>query len=147
MTEGEDRGLRLTDKTLNFVAQTERIRPLRDQIIVKPIPLRFSDSIKAEWQGGCIYGEVVAAGPGCFPNIYKRGFKAGKDGHKVEWRTVTKSKVFRRTEVKVGDKVHLGFLKKENGEWMEYLFPHIWVNGDWCVRCQEADVCAIEYED
>ena len=136
MIEGEDRGVRFSDKTINFVAKTERIRPLRDQIIVKPLPLRLSDTIKAEWKGEVVYGEVIATGPGCFPNIHNRGNKDGKP-----YRTVRQSLQFRPTEVKIGDKVHLGGIDIGG-----YLFPRVWTDGDWCVIATEKDVCAVEWD-
>ena len=134
MIEGEDRGVRFSDKTVNFVAPTERIRPLRDQIIVKPLPLRFSDTIKAEWRGEVVYGEVIACGPGCYPNIHNRGNKDGKP-----YRTVYQSRRFRATEVKVGDRVHLGGVDIGG-----YLFPRVWAEGGWCVIATEKDICGIE---
>lgn len=134
MTEGEDRGLRLKDKTLNFVSPSERLRPLRDQIIVKPLPLKLNDTIQSEWRGEVVYGTVVAAGPGRFPNVHKRGNKDGKP-----YRTVYESRRFRPTEVKVGDRVHLGGLSIGG-----YLFPRVWAEGDWCVIASEQDVCAVE---
>ncbi len=129
----ESPGVRISDKTINFVAKAERIRPLRDQIIVKPLPLRFSPTIKAEWRGEAIRGEVIAAGPGCFPNLHSRGTKDGKPYH-----TIRQSKHFRPTEVKIGDVVELGGMEIGG-----YLFPKVWVDGEWCVICREQDVAVL----
>src|SRR5258708_13471877 len=91
-------GVRLSDKTVNFVPAGRRVRPLRDQIIIKPVPLALSERLQADWRGETVCGCVVAVGPGCYPNIHRRGFKDGKPYH-----TVHQSRVFRPTEVKIGE--------------------------------------------
>ena len=126
-------GVRLADKALNFVAPTCRLRPLRDQIIVYPVSLWLSDTLCADWTGEVIRGRVIAAGPGCYPNIHSRGFKDGKPYH-----TIRQSRVFRPTEVKVGDLVELGGMEIGG-----YLWPKVWVEGAWCVICQEQDVAVL----
>lgn len=127
-------GVRLKDQTVNFIAPGRRIRPLRDQIIVKPLRLKLGDRIKADWDGQPVCGVVIAAGPGCYPNIHARGFRDGKP-----YRTVHQSRVFRPTEVKIGDIVHLGGLELGG-----YLFPQVWAAGAWCVLCREQDVAVVE---
>ncbi len=127
-------GVRLSDKTVNFVPAGRRVRPLRDQIIIKPVPLALSERLQADWRGETVCGCIVAVGPGCFPNIHRRGFKDGKPYH-----TVHQSRVFRPTEVKIGDLVHLGGLEIGG-----YLFPKVWFAGDWCVMCREQDVAVIQ---
>ncbi len=128
------RGVRLADKALNFIAPGRRIRPLRDQIIVKPVPLWLSDTINADWSGEVVRGVVIAAGPGCYPNIHRRGFKDGKP-----YRTVRQSSVFRPTEVRIGDIVQLGGMEIGG-----YLWPKVWAEGEWCVICREEDVAVLE---
>lgn len=127
-------GVRLQDETLNFVAPSRRIRPLRDQIIVKPLRLALGERLQADWSGQTVVGRVVAVGPGCFPNIHRRGFKDGKP-----YRIVHQSTHFRPTEVKVGDVVHLGGMEIGG-----YLFPKVWAEGAWCVICREQDVAVLE---
>lgn len=128
-----ERGVRFADKAVNFVPQGGRIRPLRDQLILKPLPLALGGRITANWTGQVVRGTVIAAGPGCYPNIHARGFKDGKPYH-----TIRQSKVFRATEVKVGDVVELGGLEIGG-----YLFPKVWADGDWCVICREQDVAIV----
>lgn len=127
-------GVRLTDKTVNFIPPGRKIRPLRDQLIIKPLPLALGEQLHADWSGEVVCGRVVAAGPGCYPNLHARGFKDGKPYH-----TVRESRQFRPTEVKIGDLVHLGGLELGG-----YLFPKVWFDGDWCVICREQDVAVIE---
>lgn len=129
-------GVRLADKAVNFVGQGEALRPLRDQIIVKPLPLPLGRRIQADWAGEPVRGRVIAAGPGCYPNIHARGTKDGKP-----WRTVRQSRAFRPTEVKIGDVVSLGGMEIGG-----YLWPKVWADGDWCVICREQDVAVIECE-
>lgn len=130
-------GVRLSDKTVNFVPSGRQIRPLRDQLIVRPLPLALGERVQADWQGEPVRGVVIAAGPGVFPNIHSRFRKDGK-----EVRQVRESKQFRPTEVKPGDVVQLGGLEIQG-----YLWPRVWADGDWCVICREADVCLIECPD
>lgn len=97
-----------------------------------PVPL--SDKLAAPWLGEPVKGVIVAAGPGCYPNIHEKGMRDGKP-----YRTVRQSKHFRATEVKPGDVVHLGGMEIGG-----YLFPHVWFGGAWCVLCREADVAVLE---
>lgn len=127
-------GLRVRDQAVNFVAPGRRIRPLRDQIIVKPLPLQLGQRLRADWSGEVVRGRVVAAGPGCYKNIHRRGIKDGKP-----WRTVHPSQFFTPNAVKVGDIVQLGGMELGG-----YLWPKVWAAGDWCVICREEDVCFIE---
>lgn len=129
----ESSGVRLKDKSLNFIS-SGRVRPLKDRIIVKPLRLKLSEGIDADWNGAPVRGVVLAVGPGSYPNIHARGVKDGKP-----WRTVRQSQHFRPTEVRIGDVVSLGGMEIGG-----YLFPQIWFEGAWCVICQEADIAVIE---
>ncbi len=131
-------GVRLADCSLNFIAPGLDIHPLRDQLIVKPLPLELSDAIDAEWQGQVVRGVVIAAGPGCYPNIHKRGFRPGKHGRPEPYHEIRQSRIFRPTEVRVGDVVELGGLELGG-----YLFPKVWADGAWCVLCREQDVAIL----
>lgn len=128
----ETPGVRLADKSLNFV--TGQIKPLRDQLIVKPLPPHLSQTIHASWNGEAVRGEVIAAGPGKYPNIHTRFYKDGK-----EVRQVRQSTQFRPTQVKPGDIVQLGGMEIGG-----YLWNHIIVDGDDCILCTEQDVTFIE---
>jgi co-chaperonin GroES (HSP10) len=125
--------VRVERRTPDCIAPGERLRPLRDQIVVKVLPLKLSETIEAEWKGKPVRGTVIACGPGRFPNIYKTGKRDGRD-----YRTVRESTQFRKTEVKVGDIVELG--GQEIGG---YLFTRIDINGEECVLCSEQDVAIV----
>lgn len=118
-------GVELTRKSLDFVNGT--VRPLGDRILVKPLPLKLSTLIEAAWKGKTVRGTVVAVGPGEYPNKYN------KDRSKV-W----KSRIFRKTEVKVGDEVELGGMEIGG-----YEFVKLIVNGVEMVLCSEKDVAAV----
>jgi hypothetical protein len=130
-------GERLTDKSLNFV--TGRLKPTEDWLVVKPLPPNLSQTIAADWNGEAVRGEVLAAGPGKYPNIHTKGFKPGKDGKLEQFRTVKKSKVFVPTEVKPGDRIQLGGMELGG-----YLWKKVIVDGVDCIWCMEADVCFVE---
>jgi co-chaperonin GroES (HSP10) len=125
-------GIRQHDKTLNFASG--QIRPLREKLIVKPLPPSLSQTIAADWNGEAVRGKVIATGPGTHPRIHEKGTKDGKP-----YRRVRELKAFRPCDVKVGDIVQLGGMEIGG-----YLWPHIMVNGEDCILCSEQDVCGIE---
>jgi len=129
-------GKRLNDAaSLTFITAGETLRPLRDHIIVKVLPPKWASAIAVEYRGEALRGEVVAAGPGVHPNWHERGKKDGKDYH-----TVRPGKIFRPTEVKIGDIVELG-----GAEIGGYLWQRVNYRGAECVVVREQDVCGIEY--
>jgi hypothetical protein len=130
-------GVRFHDRAVNFVTPAQRLRPLGDQLIVKPTPPDHSRHVKTDWRGEPLRGVVIAAGPGCYPNLHARGMRDGKPYH-----TIRQSKVFRPTEVKIGDLVELGGLELGG-----YLWPKVWAQGDWCVICREQDVAILHETD
>ena len=118
-------GVELTRKSLDILSGN--IRPLGDRIVVRPLPLKLSETIHAHWMGKAIRGEVIAVGPGEFPNRYNG------DRSKV-W----KSKAFRKTEVKVGDIVELGGMELGG-----YQFPRYLLNGEEVIIASEKDVAVL----
>jgi co-chaperonin GroES (HSP10) len=101
----EQSGVRIGRQRVDIISGDARIRPLRDQIVVKPLPWEpspYLKSIGAEivWKGGVLRGEVLAVGPGHYQKQYN------KDRSKC-WD----SKQFTPCDVKVGDTVELGGLE------------------------------------
>jgi hypothetical protein len=125
-------GVRLADKSLNFVQG--QIRPLREKLIVKPLPPHLSQTIQADWNGEAVRGEVIARGPGTHPRIHEKGTQDGKP-----YRRVRESSAFRPCDVQVGDIVQLGGMEIGG-----YLWPHIQINGEDHILCSEQDVCGVE---
>jgi co-chaperonin GroES (HSP10) len=125
-------GIRQHDKSLNFVSG--QIKPMREKIIVRPLPPALSQTIAADWNGEAVRGEVIAVGPGTHPNIHEKGTKDGKP-----WRRVRQLKAFRPCDVQVGDIVQLGGMEIGG-----YLWPHIMINGEDMIICSEQDVAGIE---
>lgn len=128
-------GARVERRTTDFILPTEQLRPLRDQIVVKVLPLKLSDTIIANWQGKAVRGIVVATGPGRYPNLYTSGRKDGKDT-----RSVRESAHFRATEVKVGQVVQLGGMEIQG-----YLFQRLYIEGEEHILCSEQDIAGIEH--
>ena len=124
-------GVRIGNESLDSIPQSAKIRPLRDQIVVEPIPWPFSDTIEVVYQGRPLRGKVKAVGPGLYPRRYN-----GPKGQRTKsWD----SKAFRPCDVKVGDVVQLGGLSLQG-----YLFPTFRWGGIEHVVCREADVTGIE---
>jgi len=101
----EQSGIRISRKRVDFIPKDAIIRPLRDQIIVKPLPWEPSPYLKSMgveivWQGGILRGEVLALGPG----IYRKCYNADRS---KTWD----EKHLTPTDVKVGDIVELGGLE------------------------------------
>lgn len=128
-------GVRLKDVSLNFASG--QVRPLREKLIVAPLPPALSQTIAADWNGEAVRGRVVAVGPGTYPRIHEKGIKDGKP-----WRSVRDSRAYRSCDVRVGDVVQLGGMELGG-----YLWPHIFIDGVDHILCSEQDVCGIEYAD
>lgn len=118
-------GVDMREGAVNWV--DGKIRPLRDLMVLKPITLELSTTIEAHWRGKHVRGEVIAIGPGEYPNIYN-----------ADRSKVRKSKVFRPTEVRVGDIVELGGIDIGG-----YAFPKLMLNGVEHFIASEKDVAGI----
>lgn len=124
-------GARLRNEYNAFIPADEKIRPLRDQIVVEPLESNFSTIIDAQWDGEVIRGKVLAVGPGVYPKRYN-----GPKGKRTKsWD----SKAFRPCDVKVGDIVQLGGLEIGGYLHINCLWGHKRV-----VICREEDVTGIE---
>lgn len=131
-------GTRLGNELLTFVKAHERIRPLRDQIVIEPLPLDLNSSIEVVYRGKPVRGIIRAAGRGCYPIKYldSNGNPTQRRGDR---KTLTHSKHFRPCDLKVGDVVDIGGLDIGG-----YLFPLIrWGDID-VVICREEDVALLD---
>lgn len=128
MTEGT--GVRVGNELLTFVRADERIRPLRDQIVIEPLPIDHGTSLELVYNGRPTRGRILAVGPGRYPIKYN-----GPKGRRTKsWD----SKHFRPCDLKVGDIVDIGGLELGG-----YLFTRvIWGNKD-VVICREEDVTLV----
>jgi co-chaperonin GroES (HSP10) len=124
-------GTRIEAKTQYLPAGT-KLRPLRDRMVVKPLPWKPSAIIEiAGDKRKTLRGEVVAIGPGQRQKRYYRNangeiYKMGETGRVIP------------SEVKVGDVVELGGLEI-NG----YGFPEIVIGTERFIVCQEQDVAGV----
>jgi len=121
-------------QALDFIAPGEKLRPLGDRILVKPLAWDASRTIIAIRQGRPVRGIVKAVGPGCHPKKFQRNDK----GQRVSFEY---AKRYQPTEVKVGEVVELGGLNIFGGA--GYMFPEVIVGGEVHLLCQEADVCLV----
>ncbi len=123
-------GVKLDRHAHDFVAPTETLRPLRDQIVVRPLPWNPSRTIQIAGDANRTRrrGTVVATGPGCYPWRYNAD-------RSKRWL----SKAFRKTEVKVGDIVELAGPDKDS----DWMFPTVMIGNELHVVCREEDVCGI----
>ncbi len=117
-------GVKLDRKSYDFIGAGERVRPLRDRIVVKQLPWRPSKIVEiVDRERLALRGEVVAVGPGTYP------WKYNADRSK-RWL----SPHFVPTQVKVGDIVQLE----------GYAYPTVSINHETHFICQEQDVCFID---
>lgn len=115
-----------------FIRADQKIRPLRDHIIVEPLPVDHASVLQVFEGGKPVRGIVKAVGPGHYPKIYDH-----PDKHR---RTrMRDSKYFLPTEVKIGDIVELGSPQGMRG----YNFPQIVWGNKIHIICREADVSGI----
>ena len=125
------RGMRFGGETLNMIPAEAKLRPLRDQIVLEPEDVVYSRYLIVDHKTKPLKGKVLAIGPGHYPKRYDHAEK-----HK---RTKTwESKVFRPTEVKVGDRVELGGAEIEG-----YAFEGFFWGDRYCIWCTERDVAGI----
>jgi hypothetical protein len=113
-----------------FIRSSQTIRPLRDQIVVEPLPWAPSKILEVITKLKPVRGKVLAVGPGCFPRRY--------DGRKGQRTKSWDSKAFRPCDVKVNDIVELGGL--EIGGYLHCAVR--WGNKDVLV-VREEDVCIV----
>jgi len=125
------RGERLGNECFDSLPAQAHLRPLRDQIIVEPIPWPFSDIIEVAYTGRALRGIVRAVGPGHYRRLY--------DGPKGKRSKSWDSKYFTPCDVKVGDTVQLGGLGIGG-----YLFQSFRWGGKEMVVCRENDITGIE---
>lgn len=120
----ESSGVQLERRTTDTLAAGERLRPLKDKIVVKQLPQRLSKVIEiVDRERKALRGIVVAVGPGRYPWRYN-------EDRSKRWE----SKAFRRPEVKVGDVVALE----------GYSYPTILIENEVHFVCSEQDVTGVE---
>ena len=123
-------GTRIGNETLTTVPASAHIRPLRDQIIVEPLPYEPSKVIEVVYRGKALRGIVRAVGPGCYPKRY--------DGPKGKRTKTWDAKCFRPCDVKVGQMVELGGIEIGG-----YLHQTIFWGGKEMVVCREEDITCV----
>jgi len=122
-------GARVENRLNAFIPADHAIRPLRDNIVVEPLPWRPSAIIEVA-SNRKVRGIVRAVGKGTYPKRY--------DGPKGKRTKSWDSKAFRPCDVKVGDIVELGGI-----EITEYLHKTFTWGDKTMILCQEADVAGI----
>jgi hypothetical protein len=124
-------GTRVGNESFDAIPQSATIRPLRDQIILEPLPWPFSDTLEVVYNGRPLRGKVRAIGPGVYPLRYN-----GPKGKRTKsWRSTQ----FRPCDVKVGDIVQIGGLSLGG-----YLFQTFRWGDKTMVICREEDVTGVE---
>lgn len=121
-------------KTTDIVSQGEKIRPLRDGILLEPLDWNPSHVIELVRFGRPLRGIVKAVGPGC----YQKRYTKNAEGQRA---SVRETAIFTPTEVKPGDVVELGGLNIFDG--LGYKFQDVMVDGKTHLLCREADVCGV----
>lgn len=109
---------------------TGKLRMVKDKLLLKPLDWDASSIIIALRSGRPVRGIVVAIGPGCYPKLYNRDRSKCWD-----------SKVYRPTQVGVGDIVELGGLNVFDGQ--GYSFQEVIYEGIKHLICSEKDVAVV----
>lgn len=123
-------GVRIGNEQLEFVSAKQRVRPLRDHIVLEPLEWQPSEIVDVAYAGKPLRGIVRAIGPGVYPKKY--------DGPKGKRTKTWDSKAFRPCDVKVGDVVELGGLEIGG-----YLHPTFRWGSKEMVLCREEDVAMV----
>lgn len=125
------RGTRVDHDSNAFVPADHDIKPLRDHILIEPLPWEPSKTIAVVATSlKPVRGRVLKVGPGRYPIKY--------DGPKGNRKKSWESKVFVKTEIKPGDIVELGGLEIGG-----YLFASFTWGNRKVVMCREADVTMV----
>lgn len=134
-----ERGVALTNETIDFIPATDKLRPLRDQMIVEPIDVMHSSILVIPpHTSKLVRAKVLAIGPGHYPHDYldKDGHRGARKGERVKMIHGT---TFVPTQVKPGDIVHLD--GRNSGK---QAFDAFYWGDTYCLHCREADVAGIE---
>lgn len=123
----EQSGVSLNRKRVDRIPADATIRPLRDQIVIKPLAWEPSKILEVVYRGRTLRGEILAVGPGHYPKKYNHDRSKSWD-----------SKQFVPTQVKVGDVVELGGLELRG-----YAFDELLWGNQPVVVCREADVTGV----
>ena len=107
------------------------IRPLRDHLVIEPLPIERPGVIEVRERTKPLRGRVKAVGPGHYPTRYDH---AEKHKRSKSWS----SQSFQPTQVQVGDIVELGGYSHGG-----YSFPEVLWGGVPHLICREADVCGV----
>jgi hypothetical protein len=112
------RGAELSYKTLTTIPAEATLRPLRDEIIVEPLDGVISAIIHVIEERKPVSGIVRAVGPGCWIKQYAAGnppvwYPVYAPPEKGKRTMVRDSKVFRATQVKVGDRIELDVVRAQ----------------------------------
>jgi len=121
-------------QVVTIIEPGQKLRPLRDVIILKPLPFDPSDSIETVRFGRPVRGIVKAVGHGHNPWKYKLNAEGQKSA-------MTRSNHFQPTDVKEGDIVELGGLNIYDG--LGYNFQEVMMDGELHLVVREADVCGV----
>lgn len=134
------RSAEVTHKTRTYIPATAKLRPLRDVMIVEPLDGNLSAIIHVINECKPVRGIVKAIGPGHYPFVYLDGNGDRLPDHRRKDRKkLSRSEVFQRTTVKVGDTVNLGGLNMGG-----YSFDSFYWGNTLHLTCREADVAGIE---
>src|SRR5271155_331673 len=127
-----EHGTRIGNECWDTVSAQAKIKPLRNQLILEPLPWPFSETIEVVYTRRPLRGKVLAAGKGTYPKRY--------DGPKGKRTKSWDAKHFRPCDVKVGDIVQLNNITEADGSIDGMLFQTFrWGNKE-CVVCSEDDV-------
>jgi len=128
------RGAALSHKTLTFVPADAKIRPTQDHIVVEPLPHYYSATIEVVTEQKPLRGTVLAVGPGLYPKRYDHSDKHKRTKY---WD----GKVFRPTQVKVGDVVDLGGVDVQGQSFQD--FQTLKWGDRFCLIASERDVTGV----
>lgn len=121
-------------QAIDYLPEGTKLRPLRDRILIKPIPWDASKIVIAIRYGRPVRGIVVAVGPGSHPKKYRENRSK-----------YVLSNHFVPTDVKPGDIVELGGLNVFDGQ--GYSFPQVMIGTELHLICQEADVAIVREDE
>ncbi len=126
-------GVSLSLDSGTYVKANQKIRPLRDQIVIEHLEIDHGSQLIVIEDTKPLRGIVKAVGPGHYPLQYDH-----PDKHRRS--KMWEGKRFQPTQVKVGDVVQLGSPQDGRG----YTFQTFRWGDKVHLLCREADIVGIE---
>lgn len=121
-------------ESIEYLPEGTKLKPMRDRILLKPLPWDASKTLIAIRHGRPVRGVVVAVGPG----EHVKKYRENRSKYVL-------SNHFTPTDLQPGEIVELGGLNVFDGQ--GYAFPQFMIGTELHIMCQEKDVAIVRDDE